>query len=34
VARDLSILIGPDHPWMATLAFLTKPDDNLKIAMK
>jgi isocitrate dehydrogenase len=34
MTRDLSILIGPDRPWMTRLAFLAKPDDNLKIAIK
>jgi hypothetical protein len=26
--------VDPDRPWMTTLAFLAKLDDNLKIAMK
>ncbi len=34
MTRDLSVLIGPDQPWMNTQAFLAKLDENLQKAMK
>jgi isocitrate dehydrogenase len=34
VTRDLSILIGPQEPWLNTQAFLAKLDENLQKAMK
>jgi isocitrate dehydrogenase len=34
ITRDLSILIGPDQPWMNTQAFLSKLDENPQKAMK
>ena len=34
MTRDLSVLIGPDAPWMNTQAFLAKLDENLQKAMK
>jgi isocitrate dehydrogenase len=34
MTRDLSILIGPDQPWMNTQAFLSKLDENPQKAMK
>ena len=33
MTRDLSVLIGPDQPWMNTQAFLAKLDENLQKAM-
>jgi isocitrate dehydrogenase len=33
MTRDLSVLIGPDAPWMNTQAFLAKLDENLQKAM-
>jgi isocitrate dehydrogenase len=33
MTRDLSVLIGPDQPWMNTQAFLAKLDENLRKAM-
>ena len=33
MTRDLSVLIGPNQPWMNTQAFLAKPDENLQKAM-
>ncbi len=29
MTRDLAVLIGPDQPWLNTLAFLAKLDENL-----
>jgi isocitrate dehydrogenase len=34
MTRDLSSLIGPDHPWLNTQAFLAKLDENLQKAMR
>jgi len=33
MTKDLSVLIGPDQPWLNTQAFLARIDDNLKKAM-
>ena len=33
MTRDLSVLIGPDQPWMNTQPFLAKLDENLQKAM-
>ena len=34
MTRDLSVMIGPDQPWMTTLGFLAKLDENLQTAMR
>jgi isocitrate dehydrogenase len=34
MTRDLSVLIGPQQPWMNTQAFLAKLDEGLQTAMK
>jgi isocitrate dehydrogenase len=33
MTKDLSLLIGPDQPWLSTTGFLDKIDENLKRAM-
>jgi isocitrate dehydrogenase len=33
MTKDLSLLIGPDQPWLSTAGFLDKIDENLKKAM-
>ena len=33
MTKDLALLIGPEQSWLSTNEFLTKLDDNLKIAM-
>jgi isocitrate dehydrogenase len=33
MTKDLSLLIGPDQPWLSTTGFLDKIDENLKKAM-
>ncbi|MCX7305437.1 MAG: NADP-dependent isocitrate dehydrogenase [Hyphomicrobiales bacterium] len=33
MTKDLSLLIGPDQPWLSTSGFLDKIDENLKKAM-
>ena len=33
MTKDLSLLIGPDQPWLSTTGFLDKIDRNLKTAM-
>ncbi len=33
MTKDLAILIGPDQPWMTTLQFLDKLDQNLQTKM-
>ena len=33
MTRDLSTLVGPDQPWLTTIAFLEKVDENLQKAM-
>ena len=33
MTKDLSLLIGPDQPWLSTTGFLDKIDENLKTAM-
>lgn len=33
MTKDLALLIGPDQPWLSTIGFLDKIDENLKIAM-
>ena len=34
MTRDLSVMIGPDQPWMTTQGFLAKLDENLQMAMR
>jgi isocitrate dehydrogenase len=34
MTKDLSLLIGPDQPWLTTQGFLDKLDENLQAAMK
>ena len=31
MTKDLAMLIGPEQPWMTTLQFLNKLDENLKV---
>jgi isocitrate dehydrogenase len=33
MTKDLSLLIGPDQPWLSTTGFLDKIDENLQKAM-
>jgi len=33
MTKDLSLLIGPDQPWLSTTGFLDKVDENLQNAM-
>ncbi|MCR9135000.1 MAG: NADP-dependent isocitrate dehydrogenase [Alphaproteobacteria bacterium] len=33
MTKDLALLIGPDQPWLSTIGFLDKIDENLKAAM-
>ena len=33
MTKDLSLLIGPDQPWLSTTGFLDKVDENLEKAM-
>ncbi|MEP9398450.1 NADP-dependent isocitrate dehydrogenase [Mesorhizobium sp. KR2-14] len=33
MTKDLSLLIGPDQPWLSTTGFLDKIDENLRAAM-
>lgn len=33
MTKDLALLIGPDQPWLDTIAFLDKIDENLQAAM-
>jgi isocitrate dehydrogenase len=33
MTKDLSLLIGPNDPWMTTEGFLDKLDEGLKKAM-
>ncbi|MBX3597127.1 MAG: NADP-dependent isocitrate dehydrogenase [Rhizobiaceae bacterium] len=33
MTKDLSLLIGPDQPWLSTIGFLDKVDENLQKAM-
>jgi isocitrate dehydrogenase len=33
VTRDLSLLMGADHPWLTTQQFLDKLDEGLQKAM-
>jgi len=33
MTKDLSLLIGPDQPWLSTTGFLDKVDENLRKAM-
>ena len=33
MTKDLALLIGPDQPWLSTVGFLDKVDENLKTAM-
>jgi len=33
MTKDLSLLIGPDQPWLSTIGFLDAIDQNLKTAM-
>jgi isocitrate dehydrogenase len=34
MTKDLSLLIGPNEPWLTTTQFLDKLDERLKVAMK
>ncbi len=34
MTKDLSLLIGPNEPWLTTTQFLDKLDEQLKVAMK
>ncbi len=34
MTKDLSLLIGPDQPWLSTAGFLDKIDENLQKAMR
>ena len=34
MTRDLSLLVGPDQPWLTTQQFLAKLDDGLRQAME
>ena len=33
MTKDLSLLIGPEQPWLSTTGFLDKIDSNLAKAM-
>lgn len=33
MTKDLALLIGPDQPWLSTIGFLDKVDENLRKAM-
>ena len=33
MTKDLALLIGPDQPWLSTMGFLDKIDENLQKAM-
>ena len=33
MTKDLSLLVGPDQPWLSTIGFLDAIDENLKKAM-
>ncbi|MEP3234053.1 MAG: NADP-dependent isocitrate dehydrogenase [Hyphomicrobiales bacterium] len=33
MTKDLALLIGPDQPWLSTIGFLDKVDENLQKAM-
>jgi isocitrate dehydrogenase len=33
MTKDLALLIGPDQPWLTTIGFLDKIDENLRKAM-
>jgi len=33
MTKDLSLLVGPDQPWLSTIGFLDAIDQNLKTAM-
>jgi isocitrate dehydrogenase len=33
MTRDLSLLMGPDQPWLTTQQFLDKLDEGLQKAM-
>ena len=33
MTKDLSLLVGPDQPWLSTLGFLDAIDENLQKAM-
>jgi isocitrate dehydrogenase len=33
MTKDLSLLVGPDQPWLSTLGFLDAIDQNLQKAM-
>jgi isocitrate dehydrogenase len=34
MTKDLALLIGPDQPWLNTQNFLSKIDENLRVAMR
>ena len=33
MTKDLSLLVGPDQPWLSTIGFLDAIDQNLKAEM-
>jgi isocitrate dehydrogenase len=33
MTKDLSLLVGPDQPWLSTMGFLDAVDENLDKAM-
>ena len=33
MTKDLALLVGPDQPWLSTIGFLDKVDENLSKAM-
>lgn len=34
MTKDLALLVGPDQPWLTTMGFLEKVDENLKAALE
>ncbi|MEL7047674.1 MAG: NADP-dependent isocitrate dehydrogenase, partial [Pseudomonadota bacterium] len=33
MTKDLALLVGPDQPWLTTMGFLEKVDENLQKAL-
>ncbi|MEO1283058.1 MAG: isocitrate/isopropylmalate family dehydrogenase, partial [Pseudomonadota bacterium] len=33
MTKDLALLVGPDQPWLTTMGFLEKVDENLSAAL-
>ena len=33
MTKDLALLVGPDQPWLETIAFMDAIDANLKAAL-